>query len=206
MPRESQGGDHRHGHRPVEYRDPRDASHPRDRDVRMDRRALYENMPSVTNRSFGEMDAGDSFGYAGQGGYGENLKMGGYAGVGPKDRWRADWRIEEDMHERLTGADTIDASAVIVAVTEGHVTLSGWVPERSMKHDAEEIAHRVAGVLEVDNHIRVGGDPRAFGPPGEAVRSGHDQQGSGFSSSDRVSMDDRRLSDTGAQGVEDPTP
>jgi hypothetical protein len=145
-------------------------------------------MPSVTNRSFGEMDAGDSFGYAGQGGYGENLKMGGYAGVGPKDRWRADWRIEEDMHERLTGADTIDASAVIVAVTEGHVTLSGWVPERSMKHDAEEIAHRVAGVCE-STTTSASAAPARLRASGEAVRSGHDQQAA-LLEFDRVSMDD----------------
>src|SRR5262245_27739805 len=99
MPRESQTGYNRRGHRPVESRDPRDEARPHDRDVQMDRRALYENMPSVTNRSFGDVGAGDGFGYAGQGGYGENLQMGGYAGVGPKDRWRADWRIEEDLHE-----------------------------------------------------------------------------------------------------------
>jgi len=108
------------------------------------------------------------------------------------------------LHERLTGADTIDASAVIVAVTDGKVTLNGWVPERWMKHDAEELAHRVGGVQEVENRIRVGGDPRSFGRPGEAVRSGDDQVGSGFSGSERVDMDDRHLGDTRAQGFEDP--
>ncbi|UHQ20538.1 BON domain-containing protein [Lysobacter sp. KIS68-7] len=180
MPREPHNDSHDRRHRPVEWREPRADARPHDRDVRMERRELYENLPSLTNRSFGDVDAGDGFGYAGQGGYGEHLKMGGYAGVGPKDRWRADWRIEEDLHERLTGADTIDASAVIVAVTEGHVTLNGWVPERSMKHDAEEIAHRVAGVSEVDNRIRVGGDPRELGHPGQATRTGGDP-GSGFS-------------------------
>ena len=122
---------------------------------------LYRDLPSVTNRRFGALSAGDGFGYAGQGGYGQDLTMGGYAGVGPKDRWRSDERIQEILHDRLTGADTIDASAVIVAVTDGKVTLNGWVPSRWMKHDAEELAHRVAGVVDVDNRIQVlkAGDP-----------------------------------------------
>ena len=202
MPREQEPG-YRERH-PMEHRDPRRDHRPADHDVRIDRRDIYRDLPSVTNRSFGPMSAGDGFGYAGQGGYGEDLQMGGYTGVGPKDRWRSDERIQEILHERLTGADTIDASAVIVAVTDGTVTLNGWVPERWMKHDAEELAHRVGGVVDVDNRIRVGGDPRELGRPGEADRSGHDQVGSGFSSSDRVNMDDRHLSDTPAQGFRDP--
>ena len=202
MPREENHG--YRGRESLERRDPRHDHRPADRDVRMERRDIYRDLPSVTNRTFGPVSAGDGFGYAGQGGYGENLQMGGYSGVGPTDRWRSDERIQEVLHERLTGADTIDASAVIVAVTDGKVTLNGWVPERWMKHDAEELAHRVGGVQEVENSIRVGGDPRSFGRPGEAVRSGDDQVGSGFSGSERVNMDDRHLSDTRAQGFEDP--
>ena len=38
-------------------------------------------------------------------------------------------------------------------------------------------------------------DPDGMGIPGEAVRSGHDQQGSGFSSSDDSAMDERHLND-----------
>jgi hypothetical protein len=183
MPREPQGGDQGDHHRHLEWRDPRMETRHRDDAVRIDRRdrELYRDMPSVTNRSFGPVDAGDGFGYAGQGGYGENLRMGGYAGVGPTDRWRTDERIQEILHERLTGADTIDATAVIVAVTDGHVTLNGWVPERRMKHDAEEVAHHVHGVVDVDNRIRVGESPDALGKPGQAIRSG-DDPGSGFSS------------------------
>ena len=186
MPREQD-----HGYRgpALERRDPRHDHRPADRDVRMERRDLYRDLPSVTNRNFGPR---------------QDLQRGGYAGVGPTARWRSDERIQEVLHERLTGADTIDASAVIVAVTDGKVTLNGWVPERWMKHDAEELAHRVGGVVDVENRIHVGGDPRSFGRPGEAVRSGNDQVGSGFSSSSRVNMDDRHLSDTGAQGFEDP--
>ena len=79
MPREPQGGHHDH-RRSVEWRDPR-GLHDRapDHDVRMDDRRdreLFHDLPSVTNRTFGEIDAGDGFGYAGQGGYGQDLRMG----------------------------------------------------------------------------------------------------------------------------------
>ena len=106
MPREPQGGPHE-PRRSVEWRDPRRMpAHPRDEDVRMDRRdrELFHDMPSVTNRTFGQVDAGDGFGYAGQGGYGQDLRMGGYRGVGPKDSWQSDERIQDEMHVRLTDA------------------------------------------------------------------------------------------------------
>lgn len=205
MPREPQSGYH-DSRRTVERRDPRMDARPHDDDVRIDRRDrdLYRDMPSVTNRSFGAVDAGDGFGYAGQGGYGETLRMRGYAGVGPTDRWRSDARIQEELHERLTGADSIDATAVVVAVTDGRVTLSGWVPERWMKHDAEELAHDVRGVADVDNHIRVGEPASVLGQPGAAVRSGDDRVGSGFSSSERTGFDERHIGDRDAGGVKDP--
>jgi hypothetical protein len=38
-------------------------------------------------------------------------------------------------------------------------------------------------------------DPDGMGIPGEAVRSGHDQHGSGFSSSEDTAMDERHLGD-----------
>lgn len=197
MPRDHQ--DEHRSRRYVEHRDPRMQQRPHDDDVRMDRRDLYRDMPSVYNRDFAPVSAGDGFGYAGQGGYGEHLRMGGYAGVGPTDRWRSDERIEELLHEELTGADTINATAVIPAVTDGVVTLNGWVPERSMKHAAEETAWRIAGVKDVHNRLTVGESAAAFGPPGQAVRSGKDQVGSGFSSSDRVDIDERHIGDADSQ-------
>src|SRR4249919_1391971 len=187
MPRDHQG-DQQPPRHAIEHRDPRMAHRPQDQDVRIDRRdrELYDGLPSVTNRDFAPVDAGDGFGYAGQGGYGENLNARSYRGVGPTQSWRTDERIGELLHERLTGADTINATAVIAAVTDGVVTLNGWVPERPMKHDAEEIAWNIAGVKDVHNRITIGESADAFGKPGQAVRSGNDQQGSGFSSSDRV--------------------
>lgn len=180
------------------------------------REALFHDLPSVTNRSFGPLPVGDSFGYPGQGGYGEDLRWAaperagrreghGHRGVPPNGAWRSDARIQEDLHELLTGDDGIDATAVIVAVSEGVVTLNGWVPERRMKHLAEELATSCRGVREVDNRIQVGGDPADFGTGG-AVRSGGAQQGSGFSSSERTGFSDRAIGTVRAQGVADDIP
>ena len=84
--------------------------------------------------------------------------MRGYSGVGPKDAARSDDRIQDELHVRLTDADSIDATAVIPVVTDGKVTLNGWVPERWMKHDAEELAQqavdRKLSVREVEKLVR----------------------------------------------------
>jgi hypothetical protein len=180
MPRDDQGDQQRHS---IQHRDPRAAHRPHDEDVRIDRRdrELYENLPSVTNRDFAPV----------------NNKRGerSYAGVGPSKHWRTDERIGEILHDRLTGADTINATAVLPVVNDGVVTLNGWVPERSMKHESEEIAWNIAGVKDVHNHITIGESPDALGKPGQAMRSGNDQQGSGFSSSDRVDISERDIGD-----------
>ncbi len=177
MPRDHQGDQHPQ-HRSVEHRDPRMAHRPQDADVRIDRRDrdIHDGLPSVTNRDFAPAD-------------------GGHRGVGPSHNWRTDERIGEILHENLTGADTINATAVIAAVTDGVVTLNGWVPARGMKHDAEEIAWNIAGVKDVQNRITIGESTDALGKPGQAMRSGHDQQGSGFSSSDRVDISESDIGD-----------
>jgi osmotically-inducible protein OsmY len=70
------------------------------------------------------------------------------------------------------------------------VTLTGEVPQRRMKHLAEDLVVAMQGVREVHNRIQVDKGAASFGPPGQAVRSGFDQQGSGFSSSSYDQRDD----------------
>ncbi|MGN6094260.1 MAG: BON domain-containing protein [Luteibacter jiangsuensis] len=82
---------------------------------------------------------------------------GGYRGVGPKDYERSDDRIREDVCERLTEHDAIDASGIEVRVSGGVVTLTGEVPERYMKHLAEDAVANAVGVNDVENGIRVRG-------------------------------------------------
>ena len=54
-----------------------------------------------------------------------------------------------------------------------------------MKREAENLAAEASGVRDVHNRIRVDDGSASAGRPGEAIRSGRDQLGSGFSSSDR---------------------
>lgn len=169
-------------------------------DRNAEERAVLHDMPSVTNRGTGPWSEPDTFGYEGMGGRGQFDRPGNYRGVGPA---REDRALQEDINERLTLDADIDAHDLSVIVRSGTATLSGTVPERRMKHCAEELALSVGGVREVDNRIRVGIGAEAFGPPGRAVRSGLDQQGSGFSSSEREEISDRQIGSTGAEGVED---
>ncbi len=83
-------------------------------------------------------------------------ESGPYAGRGPKGYQRSDERIREDVNERLTDDDRIDASGIEVAVTGGEVTLTGTVESRRTKRHAEDLAESVRGVRDVHNQLRVG--------------------------------------------------
>ena len=173
-------------------------------------RSLYDGLPSATNREWGPERSNNaySYGYEGQGGYGESQgphaqsghgrggshfdgerfeerKARGHRGRGPRGYVRPDARIADDIIGRLTDDERIDASEILVMVEGGVVTLTGNVPERRMKHRAEDTAADASGVTDVRNTIRVDSGSDSFGRPGEAVRSGNDQLGSAFSSSAR---------------------
>lgn len=80
---------------------------------------------------------------------------GGYSGRGPKGYTRTDDRIREDVCERLSWNDEVDATDVSVRVDKGEVTLEGSVETRHMKRLAADIAEDVPGVTDVHNTIRV---------------------------------------------------
>lgn len=161
----------------------------------------YENMPSVTDRRWGDTrDRDDSFGPAELGGYGDFATpgdtehvAGGRAigrmvdramtrrGRGPKNATRSDSLIAEELNERFTHDELLDASEILLRVEDGKVLLTGEVPERWMKHRAEDIADGVRGVKDIDNQIRVDNGSASFGAGG-AVRSGEGRPGSGFAS------------------------
>lgn len=131
-------------------------------------------------RSYGGREAGEGYGhssgygspeqdrYAG-GGYGgtsfvspadtqlghSGLGRQNYSGMGPKNYKRSDERINEDLCERLTQDRDIDASELEVRIAEGTATLEGTVPQRWMKHRAEDIADGCAGVRNVENRVKV---------------------------------------------------
>lgn len=165
---------------------------PNDRDSYESR--PYDNMPSVTPRVWGPRKAhGDPFGYEGQGGYGDFREgagpdadphrpaRGGHRGRGPK-AVRQDSSIADEVYARLTEDDHVDAGEILVNVESGVVTLTGEVPERHMKHRAEDLVAGIRGVRELHNRIRVDPVQRSFTSSLGGLRAGESQKGSGFSS------------------------
>jgi osmotically-inducible protein OsmY len=80
---------------------------------------------------------------------------GGFRGRGPRNYHRSDDRIREDVSERLTDNDWLDASDVEVNVVAGEVILTGSVDSRYAKRLAEEICESASGVANVQNNLRV---------------------------------------------------
>jgi hypothetical protein len=108
----------------------------------------------------GERDLARERGFVGRdfGGAGSDWggpSRGGFAGRGPKGYTRTDERIREDVCDRLSRDDEVDATEIEVRVHDGEVTLEGTVPTRHMKHRAEDLADDVPGVKDVDNDLRV---------------------------------------------------
>lgn len=77
-----------------------------------------------------------------------------FRGRGPKAYRRSDERIREDVNDRLTDHQYLDASDIDVSVKEGEVTLSGKVFDRTDKRLAEDVAESVTGVKNVQNNLR----------------------------------------------------
>jgi hypothetical protein len=85
----------------------------------------------------------------------DQTRGGEYRGRGPRNYRRSDERIREDVNDRLTDHDFLDASDIEVSVSNGEVTLTGTVNNRYAKRLAEEIAESVSGVTNVENRLRV---------------------------------------------------
>lgn len=134
-----------------------------DRDLRSDYGGDgYDQVDA--QRGSRDYDARDDAVYAAYGAYSTDGQeyagrdQGGrdYRGVGPSNYTRSDERIREDLNERLTEAHDLDASGLSVEVKDGVATLSGRVPQRWMKHRAEDLADGCIGVTDIRNQIVVG--------------------------------------------------
>jgi osmotically-inducible protein OsmY len=79
----------------------------------------------------------------------------GHRGRGPKNYTRSDDRIREDINDRLTDHDYVDASEIDVQVNGGEVVLTGTVNSRRDKRMAEDIVEDISGVKNVENRLRV---------------------------------------------------
>jgi len=97
------------------------------------------------------------------GGWAEDVEQFGGAMAGrvrrmfrsPKGYKRSDERIREDVCDQLGQQGQLDPSDIEVTVANGEVTLSGAVPERYMKWQAEQVVDNVPGVNEIHNQLRV---------------------------------------------------
>ncbi|HET9055074.1 MAG TPA: BON domain-containing protein [Cyclobacteriaceae bacterium] len=87
--------------------------------------------------------------------YGSSRTGAMHRGKGPKGYKRSDERIREDINDRLSDDDSLDASEIEVDVKNGEVILRGTVSERSDKRRAEDVAESVSGVSNVENRIRM---------------------------------------------------
>jgi osmotically-inducible protein OsmY len=81
---------------------------------------------------------------------------GPHRGKGPSDYRRSQDRIREDICDRLTDDDMVDASHVRVQIEDDAVILSGTVNSREEKRRAEELVESISGVRNVENRLRVG--------------------------------------------------
>lgn len=84
----------------------------------------------------------------------EGARNVGNYGKGPKGYVRSDERIREDVCDRLSDDDELDASDITVAVSNGEVRLEGSVIDRQSKHRAEDLAESVSGVRDITNNLR----------------------------------------------------
>jgi osmotically-inducible protein OsmY len=131
-----------------------------------------EGAPYTGARNYAQRGAqdrgvpGGAYGYQGRDEGATQSRSRGFRGVGPRNYTRTDERIREDLNERLTEADDIDARDVTVEVNNGVATLSGRVDQRWMKHRAEDLADSCSGVRDVRNHIQVGDESRATSASG----------------------------------------
>ncbi len=108
---------------------------------------------------------------------------GGHRGRGPTGYSRSDDRIKEDINDRLTDYDYIDATNISVEISGGDVILTGTVDSRYEKRLAEDIAEDVSGVKNVENRLRVNSTTGNFGQTGsttyETTTTGSTETGTG---------------------------
>lgn len=123
-----------------------------------DSRSSSQSFMNGSERAYGSgRSYGSERGYGADRGYGSNRSSSesSFSGRGPKGFKRSDERIKEEVCEILTRDHSIDAEDIDVEVKDGEVTLTGSVPDRRMKHMAEDCVERALGVNDVVNNIRV---------------------------------------------------
>lgn len=91
---------------------------------------------------------------------GQGQEQRSHRGKGPAGYTRSDERIHEDVCDVLTDDHHIDASGIQIAVKDGEVTLTGFVPDRRTKRMAEDRVAAMSGVKDVCNNLKVQTDAK----------------------------------------------
>lgn len=135
----------------------------------------------------GNQGQGGMQGRWGQGGMHGNYGQGGmqpgqgqrgmFRGKGPSGYSRSDERVREDVCDRLTDDDDVDATSIEVAVKNGEVILTGTVPDKRSKRRAEDCAEQVSGVKDVQNQLRVRAGDERGGEMGTTPTTGSGKKG-----------------------------
>jgi len=86
------------------------------------------------------------------------FERGEHTGRGPRGYQRSDSRIQEDVCDRLCQYGQVDATGIDVRVSNGEVTLEGFVSDRQQKRLAEDVIEDISGVKDVANHLNVRGE------------------------------------------------
>lgn len=81
--------------------------------------------------------------------------VGDHSGKGPESHLDPDARIVDEVSKRLSADAGIDASRIEIASHDGAVTLNGQVTTSADRAHAEEVAHAVVGVSQVENRLLV---------------------------------------------------
>jgi osmotically-inducible protein OsmY len=106
------------------------------------------------NRSFWERATDEVASWFGEDDRDERHKQ-SHRGKGPKDYSRSDERIREDICDRLSDDPYIDASDINIRVNNGEVILDGHAESKQAKRRAEDLAEKISGVKNVENHLKV---------------------------------------------------
>jgi osmotically-inducible protein OsmY len=155
MSKRTEGQVRRHGAEGIDERYSRE----RDPGTVRARRLTYEEERRERDKPWSPSNAGDeASAYAGEPPrryFSEDRVGSGNRGRGPKNYAPSDERIREQVCERMTDDDQLDASGIEVGVNGGEVTLNGTVPDRRSKRYAEDLADGCRGVKDVHNLLRI---------------------------------------------------
>jgi hypothetical protein len=131
----------------------------------IDRHVDFEVRSYGTSGDRGERSFNDRWKHAYRGC--DSSRAGPFGGRGPKGYRRSDESLLEDVCERLTQDERIDASDIEVTVTDCEITLSGSVSSREEKRLAEDLVAYLRGVRDVHNRLSV------MTPENQSSRAAH---------------------------------